>query len=339
MSQALASATPTRIHLFTSPADALTTYPETFDRTAPMPKDAYDPAVPLEPYLFAVNDRVPCQLVTKQGGGMCNQVHGRGFIMARKDGIRGFIGRDCSLEHFGVEHAFARAAATIEKQLELQQTADRLRALLTDEQLRTRLHDAFKKQQTLAQEVKDLRKQLPTSLLNVLHDMDKTNRSNVVVEFERRELIENKEGKEVEVSRWEPTTVGALTRPDALDLLALDALAERFRQSKATFDIAQANDQLKKQLVAWVRALDDIDIAARELQDAQAAFTAFLDVENLKRLCWLVHDVRDRLQIASFVLKQQRGGEVSEQAAKRPLENWERELRAPYDGRRFRTPR
>jgi hypothetical protein len=337
LSEVIASAYPTRIQFFTSSAEALTTYPDTLDRTAPMPKDAYDSAVPLEPYLFAVDDRVPCQLVTKQGGGMCNQIHGRGFIITRKDGMRGFIGRDCSLGHFGVHHAFARAAARADRQLEVQQAADRLRALLTDDQLRARLHDAFKKQQTLAHRVRSVRKELPTSLLQVLHDMAKTNRSNVVVEFERRELIENKEGKEVEVSKWEPTTIGVLGRPDALDLLAVDALAERFRHSRVTFDEARAtSDQPKKRLVAWTRVLDDIDVAACELGDAEDALTAFIDVENLKRLCWLVHDSRDQLQIARYVLKRQRGSEVSEQAARRPLEDWGREVRAPYQGRRFR---
>jgi hypothetical protein len=333
----LSDAHPARIQYFNSSAEALNTYPDSLDPSAPMPKDAYDPAVPLEPYLFAVDDRVSCQLVTKQGGGMCNQVHGRGFIIARKDGMRGFIGRDCSLEHFGVDHAFAQAAARADKQLEVQQAADRLRTLLTDEQLRGRLHTAFKKQQTLSQRVRSARKGLPISLLSVLHDMAKTNRSNVVVEFERRELIEDKDGKEVEISKWEPTIVGVLSRPDALDLLAIDARAERFRQAIVTFDEAQATtDQLKKQLVAWARELDDIDVAARELKDAEDSLTAFLDVENLKRLCWLVHDSRDQLQIARYVLKKQRGTEVSEQAARRPLEDWERDLRAPHQGRRFR---
>lgn len=303
-----------------------------------MPKDAYDPGVPLEPYLFAVEDRVPCQLVTKQGGGMCNQVHGRGFIITRKDGKRGFIGRDCSLEHFGVDHAFVQAAATADKRVALQKAVDRLRCLLTDDSLRARLHDAFTRQQTLFQSVRSVRRELPNSLLDLLYNMAKANRNAVVVKFERRELIENKEGKNVEVSKWDPTTIGTLSRPEALNLLAVEALADRFRLATATLDRAEAStDQPKNQLVEWARALDDIDIAARDLRTAEDALEAFLDVENLKLLCWLMHDARDQLKIARYVLKRQRGNEVSEQAARRPLEEWEREVRAPYQGRRFRV--
>ena len=84
---------PTRVQLFTTSAEALTAHPR-INRSAPLALRAFRAITGT--YMFVAADRVTCQLDITGEGGMCNEVHGRGWIMKRADGVECFIGGDCA---------------------------------------------------------------------------------------------------------------------------------------------------------------------------------------------------------------------------------------------------
>lgn len=322
-----------RIQQFQSSQEARAAHPR-LDTDAPMPKESFRAITGV--CMFPRTDWVTCQL-TVAGGTLCRQEHGKGWIMQRADGVEGFIGHDCARDHFGADHLFRTEAARARREVRTDELVARLKLLLSDPAKRERLQDGFERQQQLRRDVRRIRDLLPHSVKNRLHDMTKTANRNVQVQFEYRELIEEKDGKEREVSKWERRVIGTVTNPSAIDITTVDLLGERFRSARAALEYADPSpERTEKELRAWVRSLEDIEQCEADVDDAAEALDVFAQAENLKLLCWTCRHQDEQIQVARAALTLARGAEVLEGAARKPLEDWRRTLSDANQGRRFR---
>lgn len=304
------------------------------DTDAPMPKERFRAITGV--YMFPRTDWVTCQL-TIDGGNMCRTEHGKGWIMQRADGIEGFIGRDCARDHFGADHAFSKEVARARREMRTDELVARLKALLANEARRERLADGFQRQQQVRKHVRRIRDLLPNALKNRLHDMTKTGNRNVFAWFEYQERIEDNEGKERVVTKWERRQVGDVTSPSAIDITAIELLADRFRSALAALENADANpERTEGELRSWVQSIEDIESCEADVDEVAESLQAFLQPENLKLLCWTCRDSNDQVQVAQAALTLSRGSEVSETAARKALEGWRRSVSDANQGRRFR---
>ncbi len=330
----LPTSSPQRVQQFQSSRDARLAHPR-LDTDAPMPKENFQAITGV--CMFPATDWVTCQL-TVDGGEMCRQEHGKGWIMQRTDEVEGFIGQDCAKKHFGKDHAFSKEAARARREVRTDELVARLKSLLADQARRERLQDGFERQQQLRRDVRRIRDLLPNSVKNRLHEMSKTGNRSVQVQFEYRELIEDKDGKEREVTKWERRQIGSVTSPSAIDIAAVDRLAERFRSARAALEYADPNaERTEKELRTWVQSIEDIEPCEADVDETAESLESFGQLENLKLLCWICRDSSQQIQVARAALTLSRGSEVSEGAARKPLEDWRRALSDANEGRRFKV--
>jgi hypothetical protein len=325
---------PQRIQQFQSSQEAQAAHPR-LDSEAPMPKESFRAITGV--YMFPRTDWVLCQL-TVAGGTVCRQEHGKGWIMQRADGVEGFIGHDCARDHFGADQLFRTEAARARREVRTDELVARLKTLLSDPTRRERLQDGFKRQQQLRRDVRRTRDLLPNSVKTRLHDMTRTSNRSVQVQFEYRQLIEDKDGKEREVSKWERRVIGAVINPSAIDLTAVELLGERFRSASAALEYADPSpERTEKELRTWVRNLEDVEQCEADVDEAAESLDAFAQPENLRLLCWTCRNPDEQIQVARAALTLARGTEVSDSAARKPLEDWRRTLSDANQGRRFRA--
>ena len=322
---------------YRSPRDAERDHPN-LDRSAPMRKAEFaDITAQCD---FPEADYVQCQLEAEENPGeLCQQAHGRGWIMLNSAGVEGYIGGVCATHHFKAHAAFSGATARARREVSLQKTVSRLQALLDRrEPLQEQVAGAFERARLLRDEVKRLREKLPYRVKERLLNATKTGNRSVSLEFETIERVEDANGKVREVPRWRPEIVGFITAPNALDMARLHDVTERIRAAGIALGEAQASLVRKEsQMGAWAEALEGIDRFDADLVAIETDLETFLRTPNVSLLCWLSPKDEDQLACARLALQCTSGAPTSNAAVRKARKSWYDDIVSAHEGRRFRV--
>jgi hypothetical protein len=326
-----------RVEYFRTPRDAESARPN-LDRNVALPKDVLIKAPIITGiYSYEPADWVICQL--EIDGNICRQEHGKGWIMRLPGGAEGYVGQHCAKEHFGADHAFAKEAARARREVGRDDLVGRLRALLDDPVRRERIVDAFERQQALKAEISRVRDMLPFAVKNRLHDMTKTGKSSVSLEFEYLENDEDREGNVIEVRKWRIDFIGAIGAPNALDTLRTDALGERLRAALTAFDQAKpSSDHSDKELRVWAEYLEGVDRSESEINEFVEELGKFKQPQSLNLLCWLCRIEQEQVAVTRAALQLTGRKAVTDGTARSTFNGWRRELITSRNALRLRVP-
>jgi hypothetical protein len=289
-------------------------------------------------YNFPEVDWVTCQL--EIDGAICRQNHGVGWIMVRTDGVEGYIGGDCARQHFQADSAFAGAAARARRDVRVQSLVARLAVLIADrEVLRQRIADVFQRQQDLRKTVSKVRDALPFPVLERLHDMVKSGDRAVRLEFRHVEKDEDRDRKVIEVIRWRPDQVATAVAPAAIEVALVNDIGDRLRIALEACNHAEAaTERTEKELRAWAESIEAIDRCESDLEEASAALSAFVDLQNLRGLCWVCLKDADQIKTAKAAMQLTGMRNADDRAARKSLIAWRQEIQASHAGLDFRIP-
>jgi hypothetical protein len=324
-----------RVAHYTNRRDAELAHPA-LDLSAPMRKSDF--ADITDSYSYPEVDWVKCQL--EIDGSTCHQDHGIGWFMIRKDGVEGYIGGDCAQVHFKTDKVFAGAVAKARRDIRTQNLVDRLGNLIQDrEVLRQRIVDGFERQQKLRKRVGNIRDLLPYAVMDRLHHMTKTGDRNLRVEFGYQEKDEDRDQKVIEVTRWRAEVVGTLAAPQALEVAAIEEIGERLRSALAACGQAEASpERSERELRGWAESIESVDRSQVDLDEAVSALAAFVELTNLRGLCWVCRKDEDQVKAARAVLRMTGSRDVSDSTARRARDTWRDEIAASRKGAKFRVP-
>lgn len=304
------------------------------DLEAAMQKDAFDD-IPSS-YNLAEIEWVKCQLDID--GKICREPHGIGWVMTRKnDGVQGFIGGHCANEHLLSNVDFANAAAKARRDVRLQRLVARLAPLIAERDvLRQRITDVFGRQQELRRLVARIRESLPFPVLESLHDMVKTGNRGLRVEFRHVEKDEDRDGNPIDVVRWRSDQVANIAAPAAVEIVVVNDIGDRLRVGLEACNHAEAStERTEKELRAWAEAIEAIDRCESDLEEATTALSAFVDLQNLRGLCWVCRKDEDQVQTAQAAMRLT-GRNADERAARKSRDEWRQEIRTSHGGLDFR---
>jgi hypothetical protein len=306
------------------------------DISAPMPKTDF--ARITDSIGYPRIDWVKCQL--EIDGEVCQEGHGDGWIMMRRDGVEGYIGGDCAKLHFGKDKAFASAVAKAGRDIRTTNLLVRLANLIQDrEALRRRIHDVFERQQKLRKRVGGLRDVLPYAALDRLHQMSKTGDRNVRVDLGYLEKDEDRDRNVIDVVRWRPEVVGAITAPQALEVGIVEGIGKRLGTAVAACNHAEASSERSdKELRRWADAIEDVDRCEVNLRDAISSLESFVEPMNLSRLCWACRRDEDQVKVARVVLRLTGSRDVNDHAAGKARDTWRDEIMTTRKAVRFKVP-
>lgn len=323
---------------YRSPRDAERDHPN-LDRSAPMRKAEFaDITAQCD---FPEADYVQCQLEAEENPGeLCQQAHGRGWIMLNSAGVEGYIGGVCATHHFKAHTGFSGATARARREVSLQKTAGRLQALLDRKgPLQERVTRAFDRARHLRDDVRHIRDKLPYRVKERLLTATKTGNRSLTLEFETIEKVEDANGKVREVPRWRAEIVGFIAAPNALDMARLHDVTERIRAAGITLGQAQASLVRKEsQMRAWAEALEGIDRFDADLAEIETDLETFLRTPNISLLCWLSPKEEDQIACVRLALQRASGTPSSNAAVRKARKSWYDEIVSAHDERRFRVP-
>jgi hypothetical protein len=320
---------------YTSRRDAELAHPA-LDLSAPMRKSDFGGIT--DSYGYPEVDWVKCQL--EIDGNTCQQGHGAGWFMIRKDGVEGYIGGDCARVHFGKDKAFAGAVAKARRDIRTQDLVARVGNLIQDrEALHQRIVDAFEQQQRLRKRIAEIRHMLPYSVLDRLYRMTKAGDRNIWADFGYLEKDEDRNQKVIEVIRWRSEVVATLSAPNAIEVTPIEVIGARLRGALTACTQAEASpERSDKELRGWAESLESVDRCRAELDEAALALDSFGVPTNLRRLCWLCPKDADQVKTARAGLRMAGFREVSDTAARRARDTWRSELTASRKGAQFKIP-
>lgn len=297
--------------LFTSPRDVEAARPS-LDRECGISLQEFAGLV--GPYSFPEADRVSCQLDEKGDGSLCRQVHGRGWVVRRKDGKEGLIGRDCAKGHFGADANFSSEVQRVNRELRIDSLVARILERQSDESFADRLDAAINRQRELRDQITKLRDCWPEELLRRLADMGKSGNSSVMVSVR---YVEKDEGGRPKYT-YQPVRIGSISTPGAMDRSALSAIATRLQDAQAALHEAIPDRQQKeRKLREWIQAIDGLEQCEGELDEIPEGLAQFTAPENLKLLCWTVRPDHIQDAILRAALELMTGQSVSEEEARR----------------------
>lgn len=310
------------------------------DRNAPMRKSEFDDIT--AQYEFPEAEYVTCQLEREdKPGELCQQSHGRGWIMRNAAGVEGYIGGHCAADHFKAHTAFSGATAKARRDVSLQKTKKRLEALLSDqESLRARIRALFERARELRDSVKAIREKLPYKAKERLQHAAKTGNRSITLEFATRVKVEDEKKNVREVTKWRSDIIGAVAAPNALDTTRLQDIVGRLRMAQSALDYGEASLERKEtEMREWAEALEGIDRCGTELEELTADLELFKRMPNVSLLCWLCTSDEDQLACARVALQCTSGAAtISNTAVRKARSSWYDEIVREHQGRPFRVP-
>jgi len=170
-----------------------------------------------------------------------------------------------------------------------------------------------------------------------LHRMTKTGDRNVRVEFGYPEKDEDRDRKVIDVIRWRSEVVGTVTAPHAIEVAVIQDIGKRLGSALAACNHAEASyERSEKELRSWVGAIEDVDRCETNLADALSALEAFLELTNLRGLCWVCPKDEDQVRAARAALRMAGSREVNDSTSRNARDTWRDEIVASRKGVKFK---
>jgi hypothetical protein len=244
----------------------------------------------LAPLDYDFEDDALCQVESiKTRGRQCRHKHRQGWLGICTDGKEGLIGSTCGPKYFTDHQGFKAQLAHVTLEQQLDELTGRLEAIKGDatylpniEQLRERLR-------TVREQSKELIDELPDDVADRLRAMAKRRNSDLLIEVERKEKVENEQTGEIyERSQWLPQVIGAVAGLGIAERAPIFALQEGLLAVRKAFTSIDASRKLgKNKLNKQVKAFEPVPNLATQVAAFEAAWAAFSRPENIRNL-WLL---------------------------------------------------
>jgi hypothetical protein len=235
---------------------------------------------------------------------------------------------------------FAGAAARARRDARIQNLLNRLGVLLQDTTaLHERIRQVFERQQRLCAKIRQIRQFMPYAVMDRLQHMAKTGDRSVRVEFRYVEKDEDRNGKVIDVVRWRADIVGMAAAPNALDISSLEEIGERLRVAlSACTDAEPSAERTEGELRGWAEAIEGVDRCEADLDEATSGLGVFIELTNLRTLCWVCRKDADQIKAARAALQLTGARNAGDSAARNARDRWREEVERSHDGRDFRIP-
>lgn len=257
----------------------------TLDRTAALPFSERGSLEVIDEYQFASDDEVKCQL--ERDGYVCGELHGKGHVVKRADGVKGYLGGHCSKKHLGHVEQFRKQQTMVRRAIEVQARKDSLQAHLANEELPNRIAALHEQSNQMVSRGRVLRETFPRSLVSLLADRLKRGSTEVAIE------VAHKVPAEGETTRndWRRERVGNVAGLTFSNGVVIDLVRGRARALiKAYGEAREAINPQDRDVKRWLLELDNISKRETEVGLVERSMALFVSDENLEIVKYLANE-------------------------------------------------
>ncbi|MGH8243994.1 MAG: hypothetical protein ACRETY_11670 [Steroidobacteraceae bacterium] len=317
--------------LFRSPAEAEAAHP-TLDRSAALPIAERDTLVILDEYQFSHDDQVTCQL--ERNGSICGELHGKGHIVMRSDGNKGYLGGCCSKKHFGESEHFRSQRAMVRRAIDAADRRTRLQAHVSDLDLADRVANLQSTMRALVVRARLLRDALPRTLVTLLADRHKRRALEVAIEVAYEVPDEAGNSRD----DWRRERVGNLVSAAFTDGVSIDQL--RVRVHGVVKSLARAREVTNpnsREVKVWLKELESVAGMESEVAALKLTIAGFLSNENLATVKYLAYEARCLPEMLTEISEILGNPRLTQSRAQQEAQAWVASVRRANGDRRFRA--
>ncbi|MGY3807864.1 hypothetical protein ACWNG8_12205 [Aeromonas veronii] len=285
---------------------------------------------------YHLEETVRCQIHSDKG--YCRNPHNNGWLAKKKDGKEVLIGKDCAQGYLGANDKFVLEKNRLNAEIRRKKLIDRLILLREDKTLADRIDSAKDKVLHARKLIDAFRSRIPNSIERHLLNMMKTSVQDVLIEL-KWEQIDEDGNKEV---RWIKTPLGKVQTCTFLDKSVIKELIEEINDIKGKYieiiDL-DVNAQLgNNKLGVLVTKVENFNLLENNIDGMVDDFKRFIEVQNLRLLCYLPSRDDERLSIAEYIL-QYYGTSIGQATARKLLSSFDENIRKVHNCLDFRIAR
>ncbi|BEJ49327.1 hypothetical protein Ri1_19260 [Aeromonas dhakensis] len=285
---------------------------------------------------YHLEETVRCQIHSDKG--YCRNPHNNGWLAKKKDGKEVLIGKDCAQGYLGANDKFVLEKNRLNAEIRRRKLIERLTLLREDKTLAERIDSAKDKVLHARKLIDAFRNRIPNSIERHLLNMIKTSVQDVLIEL-KWEQIDEDGNKEV---RWIKTLLGKVQTCTFLDKSVIKELIEEINDIKRKyieiidFDV---NAQLgNNKLDVLVKKVENFNLLESNIDGMVDDFKCFIEVQNLRLLCYLPSRDDERLSIAEYI-SQYHATSIGQVTARKLLSSFDENIRKVHNCLDFRIAR
>lgn len=285
---------------------------------------------------YHLKDTVKCQIHSDKG--YCRSPHNNGWLAKKKNGKEVLIGIDCAQSYLGANDKFVFEKKRLNDEIIRKKLIERFTSLRDDRTLADRIDSAKNKLLHARKLIDAFRKIIPYSIEHHLLNMIKTSVQDVLIELKWEQTDEDG-NKEV---RWIKTPLGKIQTCTFLDKSVIKELFEEINDIKGRYieiiDLDVNNQLRSKKIGALVKKVETFNLLENKINGMADEFNRFIDVQNLKLLCYLPSRDDARLSIAEYIL-QYHATSIGQISARKLLRSFDENIRKVHNCLDFRIAR
>lgn len=285
---------------------------------------------------YHLEEKVRCQIHSDKG--YCRNPHNNGWLAKKKDGKEVLIGKDCAQGYFGANERFVVEKKRLNAEIKRKQLIARLNCLREDTSLTDRIEAARNKVRNARKLIDAFRINMPSSIERHLLNMMKTSVQDALIEL-KWEKIDEDGNKEV---RWIKKSLGKVQTCNFLDKSVIKGLIEEINNIKnkqSEIMILDVDALLeRKKLDALVTKVESFNLLESKIDGMVDDFKRFIELKNLRLLCYLPSRGDERLSIAEYIL-QYHGTSIGQVTASELLGSFDEDIRKVHNCLDFRIAR
>lgn len=285
---------------------------------------------------YHLEEKVRCQIHSDKG--YCRNPHNNGWLAKKKNGKEVLIGIDCAQGYLGANDKFVLEKNRLNTEIRRKKLIERFTLLREDKTLADRIDSAKDKVLHARKLIDAFRNRMPSSIERHLLNMMKTSVQDTLIEL-KWEQIDEDGNKEV---RWIKTPLGKVQTCTFLDKSVVKELIKEINDIKSKFiEIISldVNAQLgSKKLGALVTKVESFNLLESKIDGMVDDFNRFIEVQNLRLLCYLPSRDDERLSIAEYIL-QYHATSVGQVTARKLLSTFDENIRKVHNCLDFRIAR
>jgi len=260
------------------------------------------------------------------------------LVSKEKNGKEVLIGIDCAQGYLGANDKFVLEKNRLNTEIRRKKLIERFTLLREDKTLADRIDSAKDKVLHARKLIDAFRNRMPSSIERHLLNMMKTSVQDALIEL-KWEQIDEDGNKEV---RWIKTPLGKVQTCTFLDKSVVKELIKEINDIKSKFiEIISldVNAQLgSKKLGALVTKVESFNLLESKIDGMVDDFNRFIEVQNLRLLCYLPSRDDERLSIAEYIL-QYHATSVGQVTARKLLSTFDENIRKVHNCLDFRIAR
>lgn len=244
---------------------------------------------------FHFKEKEKCQVLKTHKN--CNHLYNWGWVVGIKGDKKAMIGCDCADSKFDASEQFQLDSSRGRYAMDRDPLIKRLRFYWREmENMRQWLDVDTQRIRLFEDQLRDIGNCLPRSIKAKCVDMEKTRNRNVIVELKYTEEDEN--GREH--IDWVAVNTGVLQSSHLWLPGFFDTYRKRLYSTRSALLESQHynDDTNNRQLIKWLKALDDYKPLIDQLDGFEAALSKFCSLENMVTLYFMTRSQEFRANIA-----------------------------------------